>query len=132
MIKFSRKENQFLQENEVCRIATVFRDIPHVVPICYIYLNNSLYFATDYNTKKYNNILHNNHISIIVDVYDTIEGNKAVLIDGLAYIIEDGEEFKQIYSLFEKKFKWVRNDPWKEGEAPFIKVVINKKVSWGL
>ncbi|MDR4512161.1 MAG: pyridoxamine 5'-phosphate oxidase family protein [Nitrososphaeraceae archaeon] len=132
MIKFSRKENQFLQENEVCRIATVFRDMPHVVPICYIYLNNSLYFATDYNTKKYNNILHNNHISIIVDVYDTIEGNKAVLIDGLAYIIEDGEEFKQIYSLFEKKFKWVRDDPWKEGEAPFIKVVINKKVSWGL
>ena len=132
MIKFSRKENQFLQENEVCRIATAFRDIPHVVPICYIYLNNSLYFATDYNTKKYNNILHNNHISIIVDVYDTIEGNKAVLIDGLAYIIEEGEEFKRIYSLFEKKFKWVRNDPWKEGEAPFIKVVINKKVSWGL
>lgn len=132
MIKFSRKENQFLQENEVCRIATSFRDIPHVVPICYIYLNNFLYFATDYNTKKYNNILHNNHISIIVDVYDSIEGNKAVLIDGHAYIIEKGEEFKRIYPYFEKKFKWVRNDPWKEGEAPFIKVIINAKVSWGL
>lgn len=132
MIKFSSQENEFLEQNEVCRIATSVRDIPHVVPICYVYLNNYIYFATDYNTKKYHNILENNHISISVDVYDSIKGNRAIIIHGFADIIEKGEEFKKIYPFFEKKFKWVRNDPWKEGEAPFIKVIVIKKISWGL
>lgn len=132
MIKLSRQEIKFLEQNEVCRIATSVRDIPHVVPICYVYLNNYIYFATDYNTKKYQNILENNRISIIVDVYDSIKGNRAILIHGVTYVIEKGEEFKKIYSFFGKKFKWVRNEPWGEGEAPFIKVIVKKKISWGI
>ena len=41
-------------------------------------------------------------------------------------------EFKKLYQKFDKKFEWVRNDPWKEGEAPFIKVKPFSKISWGL
>jgi nitroimidazol reductase NimA-like FMN-containing flavoprotein (pyridoxamine 5'-phosphate oxidase superfamily) len=131
-IKLSNKEIKFLQNNEICRIATSYNDIPHVVPVCYIFWNNCIFFATDYQTKKYKNILKNNRISIIIDVYDKTNGNKALFIHGLGSIIEKGEEFKNIYDIFEKKFIWVKKDPWKENEAPFVKVHIKKKIEWGL
>jgi len=131
-IKLSNKEIKFLQNNEICRVATSYNDIPHVVPVCYIFWKNCIFFATDYQTKKYKNILKNNRISIIIDVYDKTNGNKALFIQGLGSIIEKGEEFKNIYDIFEKKFTWVKKDPWKENEAPFVKVNIKKKIEWGL
>jgi len=131
-IKLSNKEIKFLQNNEICRVATSYNDIPHVVPVCYIFWKNCIFFATDYQTKKYKNILKNNRISIIIDVYDKTNGNKALVIQGLGSIIEKGEEFKNIYDIFEKKFTWVKKDPWKEHEAPFVKVHIKKKIEWGL
>jgi nitroimidazol reductase NimA-like FMN-containing flavoprotein (pyridoxamine 5'-phosphate oxidase superfamily) len=36
-IKLSNKEIKFLQNNEICRVATSYNDIPHVVPVCYIF-----------------------------------------------------------------------------------------------
>ena len=55
-----------------------------------------------------------------------------MVIQGTAHLVETGEEFKRLYKIFEKKFEWVRNDPWREGEAPFVKVQPGNKVSWGL
>jgi hypothetical protein len=34
--------------------------------------------------------------------------------------------------MFEKKFLWVRNEPWKENEAPFLKIIATNKISWGI
>ena len=132
-IKFTEKEVSFLLENEVCRVATSsHNNIPHIVPVNYIYENNLLYFATDYGTKKYQNLEKNKRIALIVDVYNSSVDNKAVLIQGTAELIKKGEEFKRLYKIFERKFEWVRADPWKEDEAPFVKVKPGHKVSWGL
>jgi hypothetical protein len=46
--------------------------------------------------------------------------------------IERGSEFRRLYTIFQSRFEWVRQDPWKEGEAPFVRVIPNRKVSWGL
>ena len=59
-------------------------------------------------------------------------GHKAVSIQGKANLIENGPEFNQIYEKFHQKFEWVRADPWKENEAPFLKIIPSNKVSWGL
>jgi nitroimidazol reductase NimA-like FMN-containing flavoprotein (pyridoxamine 5'-phosphate oxidase superfamily) len=131
-VKFTKREEKFLLENEVCRAATSHNDIPHVTPVSYIYENNWLVIATDYDTKKYKNLKTNKNIALAVDVYNSSVENKAVVIQGTSHIIERGEEFKKLYQKFHKKFEWVRNDPWKEGEAPFIKVKPLSKVSWGL
>jgi len=51
-IKFSDKEIQFLRNNEVCRVATVSPgNIPHVVPVSYIFMDNLLFFAILGNIK---------------------------------------------------------------------------------
>ena len=132
MKPFSGKELKFILNNEVCRIATAKDNIPHVVPVSYIYKNNNIFFATDYKTKKYQNLIKNKRISLIIDLYDKKNENKGIHIDGIASIIERGEEFKDLFKIFHNKFEWVKQDPWNEGEAPFIKIQIIKKVSWGL
>ena len=131
-VKFTKSEVSFLLENVVCRVATSHNDIPHIVPVNYIHENNFIYFATDYGTKKYQNLQKNKRIAVVVDVYNSSLNNKALVIQGTAELIERGDEFKRMYKIFEKKFEWVRNDPWKEGDAPFVKVQPAEKVSWGL
>lgn len=130
-VTFSRAENDFLTRNEACRIATCHDNIPHVVPVSYVFEDGVFYIATDYETRKYKNIQQNGRIALVVDTYSSTE-NKAVCIQGVAQVIEGGGEFARLYEIFQKRFEWVRRDPWNEGEAPFIKVIPTNKVSWGL
>ncbi len=131
MIEFTQKEIDFLEKNEACRIATSLNDVPHVTPVTYYYENGFFYIATDYNTKKYSNLKKNKNVAITVDIY-LAEKHKAVIIQGAAEFIERGSDFKRLYDIFYKKFSWVKEMPWKEGEAPFVKIIPRKKTSWGL
>jgi uncharacterized protein len=130
-VKFNLEEKAFLASNECCRIASCHNNIPHVVPVSYIFEDDLFYFASDYNTTKYRNIVKNNRVALVIDVYRSI-GNKAVCIQGKSDIIESGEEFSRLYEIFYKRFEWVRMDPWKENEAAIIKVIPTNKTSWGL
>lgn len=130
-VTFSKAENDFLAQNEVCRIATCHGNIPHIVPVSYVFEDGAFYIATDYETKKYENIKENNRIALVVDIYSSVR-NKAVCVQGTVQVIEKGSEFARLYKIFHKRFEWVRRDPWSEGEAPFLKVIPAHKVSWGL
>ena len=131
MLKFTIKESQFLKENEACRIATSQNNIPHIAPVSYYFEDGFFYFATDYDTKKYANLKNNDKIAISVDVY--LPGkHKAVVVQGSVTFIEKGPQFKKLYEIFYKKFAWVRENPWKEKEAPFVKITPKTKISWGL
>jgi nitroimidazol reductase NimA-like FMN-containing flavoprotein (pyridoxamine 5'-phosphate oxidase superfamily) len=131
LIKFNLKEVEFLNTLEEVRIATSHNDIPHVKPVSFIKIDENIVIATDYNTRTYSNIKSNQNVGIVIDVYKS-GGHKAVCIQGKAEIIENGEEFKKFYDIFYKKFQWVRKEPWKENEAPFLKIIPNTKISWGL
>ncbi len=128
---FSRAERDFLSSNEACRIATCHDEVPHVVPVSYVFEHDSFFIATDYKTKKYDNIKHNRRVALVVDAYSSVN-NSAVCVQGTAEIIERGDEFARLYKIFHDRFEWVRHDPWGEGEAPFLKVSPTNKVTWGL
>ena len=130
-VTFSKTERDFLNKNEACRIATCHHGIPHVVPVSYIFEQEAFFIATDYETRKYENLKHNKSAALVVDIYSSI-GNRAVCVQGTAEIIERGEEFARLYRIFHDRFEWVRRDAWNEGEAPFIKITPTNKVSWGL
>ena len=131
-IKFTAKEEEFLSSNEGCRIATVtLHNTPHITPVSFLFKEGNFYFATDYDTTKYKNLKHNPKIALVVDVYSSVN-NRAVIIHGNVSFIEKGKRFKELYDVFYGKFEWVRNDPWKEGEAPFVQVEPYKKISWGI
>ena len=130
-MKFTRKEIQFLQTQEAARIATSHDDIPHVKPVSFVFHCNCVFIATDYDTRTFKNAKINSKASIVIDIYQS-GGHKAVCFQGDIDILEDGDEFEKIYRIFHKKFKWVRNDPWKPGEAPFLKIIPKNKVIWGI
>jgi len=131
LIKFNIKEIKFLKELEEARIATSHDNIPHVKPVSFVFEDNSIVIATDYKTRTFANIKLNSNTSVVIDIYKS-GGHKAVCIQGKAEIIEEGTEFKKLYGIFYEKFAWVRKDPWEEKEAPFLKIIPNHKVSWGL
>jgi nitroimidazol reductase NimA-like FMN-containing flavoprotein (pyridoxamine 5'-phosphate oxidase superfamily) len=104
---------------------------PHIAPVCFVFLDKSFLFATDYNTRKYKNLKQNKNVALVVDIYNSPD-NKAIVIRGIAKFIERGIAFKRIYDIFYGKFDWVRRDPWNEGEAPFVEIAPTHKSSWGL
>jgi nitroimidazol reductase NimA-like FMN-containing flavoprotein (pyridoxamine 5'-phosphate oxidase superfamily) len=131
-MRFSREEIRFLESNEACRLATASKDaLPHVTPVCYIFENGYFYIFIDYGTKKFKNVKENPKVSLVVDIYRQ-PSNRAVFIQGSVEILEKGKEYREMYEKFYKKFYWVRADPWREGEAPLLKVKPERKVSWGL
>ena len=131
MIEFTKVEEEFLQSIEEARIATSHTDIPHVKPVSFIYQDNIIFIATDYQTRTFKNVKINPKASVAIDIYEYGK-HKAVCIQGKVEIFETGREFLQIYKMFEKKFAWVRNEPWKENETPFLKIIATNKISWGL
>ncbi|MEW6043632.1 MAG: pyridoxamine 5'-phosphate oxidase family protein [Thermoproteota archaeon] len=130
-MKFSDKEKKFLSSIEEARFATANNNMPHVKPVSFIFADNAFFIATDYKTRTWKNIKKNPKAAIAVDVYKP-GGHKAVLAQGKVEAIEEGSEFQRIYELFYDKFEWVRKDPWKESEAPFLKLIPTTKVSWGI
>ena len=131
MIEFTEKEVEFLESLEEARIATSHNDIPHVKPVSFVFYENTILVATDYDTRTYTNIKSNLNTSIVIDVYKSGD-HKAVCIQGKTELVENGEKFKKFYEIFYEKFEWVRRDPWKENEGPFLRIIPRNKISWGL
>ncbi len=130
LTKFSGAEIRFLEQNELCRFATASKKgEPHVVPVSYVWHDGSPYIVTDYGTRKLKNLRENPHAAILVDTAGT---QKLLLISGPVSIIEKGEEYRKLYKIFHEKLDWVKRDPWKEGEAPFVKINTSFKAGWGL
>jgi len=130
-MNFSTQEKRFLNEMEECRLATAHDNIPHVKPVSYILDSDTVLVATDYETRTCKNLKKNDKVAAVIDRYKT-GCHKAICIQGEVEIIENGPEFQNIYKKFFERFSWVRNEPWKENEAPFLRIIPKTKVSWGL
>lgn len=131
MITFTPEEKKFLESLEESRLATVNDLMPHVKPVSYIFDSELFYVATDYDTRTYKNLKKNPKTALVIDIYKH-GGHKAICMQGNATIIESGDQFSNIYQKFFEKFEWVRKEPWKENEAPFLEIKPITKVSWGI
>ena len=126
---FTKSEERFLTSNEIGRLATISSNgTPHVVPVSYLFKDDAFLIAVDYGTRKLRNLRRNHRTALVVD---RLRPNRGILIQGNAELIEQGAEFKHAYSQFYRAFTWVRADPWKEGEAPFVRIIPETKASWG-
>ncbi len=130
-MKLSENEIKFLESMEEARIATCHNNIPHVKPVSFVFYHGLIFVATDYDTRTYKNIKIKPRFAASIDIYKSGK-HKAICFQGNVEILEKGDEFELIYKVFYNKFKWVRDDPWKPGEAPFLKLIPKTKVSWGI
>ena len=131
LVEFTKNEIKFLRSLEEARLATCHDNIPHVKPVSFIFHKESILVATDYDTRTFQNLKKNPKAGVAIDVYKS-GAHQAICIQGEITILEKGNEFEEIYQLFFKKFSWVRNDPWKEEEAPFLKLIPTNLVAWGI
>lgn len=125
-----KSELSFLERMELCRLATVDgQGRPHVVPICYVLMDGAFYMVTDIGTRKHRNLQQNPYAALVVDVY---KPNRAVMVEGKVELLTSGEEFRRVSKVFYERFDWARRDFWDEGEVVMIKLVPERKASWGL
>ena len=122
------KQLKFLEDHEVCRLATASKDAkPHVVPVIYALDGENIVVAIDYGTKKLKNLRANKNVALVVDEY---RPNRAVMIEGECEILERGKEYLRLLQVLFDRFPSYRRNPWGEGESPILKIRPAKAVMW--
>jgi len=122
------EELEFLKKHELCRLATVSKDgWPQVTPVIYAVDGESLVIATDYGTRKPKNILNNPKVAVVIDEF---RPNRGIMIQGKCQVFERGREYMRLLGILFDKFEYYRNNPWKEGEAPILKIIPTRVTSW--
>jgi|SRR5690348_7926969 len=131
MVKFTQKESTFIKKTPEARVATVSsKGWPQVTTVIHVFDGKHVYFAIDYDTVKYKNLLKSDKIALSIDVY--ARQPKAVIMQGRAKMFDEGKEFDYGLKLLQKRHQYYRANPFKPKEAPIVRVEIKRKSSWGL
>ncbi|MDE1825747.1 MAG: pyridoxamine 5'-phosphate oxidase family protein [Candidatus Micrarchaeota archaeon] len=131
MIKFTKKEADFIRKRSEARVATVSsKGWPQVTTVVHAFNGRHIYFAMDYGSRKRKNLLHSNKISIIIDVYE--RQPKAVMMQGRAELLEKGKDFAYTRHLLEMRHAYFQANKIKETKAVLVKITPIRKVSWGI
>lgn len=103
-----------IKEATSCRIGLVDNDEPYVVPVCFGYERNALYFHGALTGRKVELIKKNNKICFEVDTgveivnvetpCSSVEKYRSVIGVGRAYILEDDEEKVHGLNLIMKQY----------------------------
>ena len=101
-IQDKKEIESIIQKSSFCRIALSLDNSPYIVPVCFGYKDNCLYFHSARDGKKINMIKKNNNICFELDIYNgTVKsGNPcdwdvkyySVVGSGRAFFIDDPEE----------------------------------------
>ena len=79
-----------LQENDLCVLCTESQGMPHCSLMTYLLgpEGNSLFLVTSVNSRKYNNLMENKNVSVLIDSRQNLE---AGLIHPIKSVTFDGE-----------------------------------------
>jgi len=134
LVRFSSKEREYLESQMVGRLATSSETgVPHVAPVCYASNPERVYIHTGRNSKKMRNILKNNRVAFVADDYVDWGKFRAVVIQGVAEVLERGKEYETGRTLIYSKYpRWEKEYPIVEGGEALIVIAPQKTLSWGL
>ena len=125
---FSNAEDRFLKSQWVCRLATASADgWPHNVPVGFAFDGKTFYITSEPGAKKVRNMAKNQRVCLIIDIPE--KPRKAIMVQGLATLVDRGEEFARINEVISKQRGWKK---WKEGDQIMVLIEPTRKVSWGV
>jgi PPOX class probable F420-dependent enzyme len=111
---------------------------PHVVPIVFVWRDGILYTPLDRKPKRdddwhalrrVRNIETNGRVAIVVDLYDEDWSLLSwVLVEGIATILEGGEEADAAAKLLREKYAQYETLPL--GGRPIVRVEIERGTEW--
>lgn len=104
------RKDEFLKTQKILHLTTIgSRNIPHIVPVWYLYSSKKIYIGTNTKTKKAQNVKKNNKVAFCVDVgvNSPIFG---VMGNGNANIILENNKVKKIAKkILARYFKSLQN-----------------------
>jgi PPOX class probable F420-dependent enzyme len=129
---------RFCETSRVARLATAdVRGVPHLVPVCYAIIGDTLYITidekpkrTDRPLKRLRNIMENPEIAVTVDHWDEDWRRLAwVMLRGRAEILPDGEEHDRAQARLRERYPQYR--AMELAPLPVIALRIARATSWG-
>ena len=131
-------QRQFLNAGRVAHLATAdAHAVPHVVPVCYALLNETIYITIDEKPKRRDrqmkrlrNITENPAVAITVDRWDEDWSRLAwVMLHGHAEILEHGREHDAAQDTLREKYQQYR--AMNLTELPVIAIHVQRVLGWG-
>ena len=132
-------DRRFLAERPVARLATVDRHgLPHVVPICFLVTDDTLYFTIDEkpkagdgrDLKRLRNLAENNQAAVIVDRYaDDWSLLGWVMLRGQAEILKDGAEHDKAQAGLRDRYPPYR--AMQLAQLPVVAIRLQRVSRWG-
>jgi PPOX class probable F420-dependent enzyme len=128
----------FCERSRVARLATAdAKGAPHLVPVCYSIIGDSLYITidekpkrTDIPLKRLRNIAENPEVAVTVDRWDEDWSRLAwVMLRGRAEILNGGEEHDQAQARLRERYPQYR--AMELDTLPVIAMRIARAASWG-
>jgi PPOX class probable F420-dependent enzyme len=128
----------FCERSRVARLATAdARGVPHLVPVCYAIIENSLYITidekpkrTDRPLKRLRNIAENPETAVTVDRWDEDWRRLAwVMLHGRAEILPDGEEHDRAQARLRERYP--QYNTMELAPLPVIAMRIVRMTAWG-
>ena len=134
----SDAQRRFLAGSRVAHLATAdARGVPHLVPVCFVVLDASLYITVDEKPKRRDvplkrlrNIAENPAAAVTVDRWDEDWTRLAwVMLRGHAEILESGQEHDQAQTALRERYEQYRLMDL--AGLPVIALRIHRVLSWG-
>jgi PPOX class probable F420-dependent enzyme len=135
----SDQERRFLAQRRVGHLATADRGaVPHVVPVCFTVVRDTLYITIDEKPKRHSNgglkrlknILENAAVAVVVDRYDEDWTRLGwVMLRGRAEILPSGPEHDEAQALLCSRYPQLAR--MEIGGLPVIALRIDKVTRWG-
>jgi PPOX class probable F420-dependent enzyme len=128
----------FCERARVARLATADASgVPHLVPVCYAILEDSLYITIDEKPKRIDiplkrlrNIAENSEVAVTVDRWDEDWRRLAwVMLRGRAEILADGREHDRAQSRLRERYPQYRS--MELAPLPVIALRIARVSMWG-
>ncbi len=138
MSKLFEAARAFCEVSRVARLATAdAKGVPHLVPVCYAVIGDSLYITidekpkrTDILLKRLRNIQENPEIAVTVDRWDEDWRRLAwVMLRGRADILADGDEHDRAQDRLRERYPQYRS--MDIAPLPVIALRIARATSWG-
>ena len=133
----SAEARQRFGSSRVAHLATVDdRGQPHVVPIVFTVVQDSIYFAVDRKPKRTStglkrlrNIAANQHVSVLVDHYDDDDWTTLwwARADGVARVVATRREAERVIALIAERYPQYRDQP---PPGPVVAITVERWSGW--
>lgn len=137
--RISTRSAELLATQRVAHLATADQYArPHIVPIVFVFEDMTVYTPIDgkrksvddwHDLRRVRNVEANGRASVLVDHYEEVWSRCAwVRLDGVAELLEKGDEHHRAIALLSAKYKQYERMPLRD--APVIRVRVEHASQW--